>query len=36
MTPLGGMKQSGFRRDVSPHSLGMYTALNTTRITYEA
>lgn len=35
-TPFGGMKQSGFRRDLSLHSLDKYTALKTTWIKYQA
>ena len=34
-TPFGGMKQSGFGRDLSLHSLEKYTALKTTWIKYE-
>lgn len=34
MTPFGGMKQSGFGRDLSLHSLDKYTALKTTWIKY--
>lgn len=34
MTPFGGMKQSGFGRDLSLHSFKKYTALNTTWIKY--
>ncbi|QAX28860.1 aldehyde dehydrogenase [Leisingera sp. NJS204] len=33
-TPFGGMKQSGFGRDLSLHSLEKYTALKTTWIKY--
>ena len=33
-TPFGGMKQSGFGRDLSLHSLDKYTALKTTWIKY--
>ncbi|GMG85414.1 aldehyde dehydrogenase [Paralimibaculum aggregatum] len=36
MTPFGGMKQSGFGRDLSLHSLDKYTALKTTWIKYKA
>ena len=36
MTPFGGMKQSGFGRDLSLHSLQKYTALKTTWIKYKA
>jgi len=36
MTPFGGMKQSGFGRDLSLHSLEKYTALKTTWIKYRA
>ncbi|WP_299844670.1 aldehyde dehydrogenase [uncultured Roseovarius sp.] len=35
-TPFGGMKQSGFGRDLSLHSLDKYTALKTTWIKYQA
>ncbi len=35
-TPFGGMKQSGFGRDLSLHSLEKYTALKTTWIKYTA
>lgn len=35
-TPFGGMKQSGFGRDLSLHSLEKYTALKTTWIKYQA
>ncbi|MEM9581498.1 MAG: aldehyde dehydrogenase [Pseudomonadota bacterium] len=35
MTPFGGMKQSGFGRDLSLHSLDKYTALKTTWIKYQ-
>lgn len=35
-TPFGGMKQSGFGRDLSLHSLDKYTALKTTWIKYMA
>lgn len=35
MTPFGGMKQSGFGRDLSLHSLEKYTALKTTWIKYK-
>lgn len=34
-TPFGGMKQSGFGRDLSLHSLEKYTALKTTWIKYK-
>lgn len=34
-TPFGGMKQSGFGRDLSLHSLDKYTALKTTWIKYQ-
>ena len=34
MTPFGGMKQSGFGRDLSLHSLEKYSALKTTWIKY--
>lgn len=34
MTPFGGMKQSGFGRDLSLHSFDKYSALNTTWIKY--
>ena len=34
MTPFGGIKQSGFGRDLSLHSLDKYTALKTTWIKY--
>lgn len=33
-TPFGGMKQSGFGRDLSLHALDKYTALKTTWIKY--
>lgn len=36
MTPFGGLKQSGFGRDLSLHSLDKYTALKTTWIKYQA
>jgi gamma-glutamyl-gamma-aminobutyraldehyde dehydrogenase len=36
MTPFGGMKQSGFGRDLSLHSFDKYTALKTTWIKYSA
>ncbi len=36
MTPFGGMKQSGFGRDLSLHSLEKYTALKTAWIKYKA
>ncbi len=35
-TPFGGVKQSGFGRDLSLHSLEKYTALKTTWIKYKA
>ena len=35
-TPFGGMKQSGFGRDLSLHSFDKYTALKTTWIKYNA
>ena len=35
-TPFGGMKQSGFGRDLSLHSLEKYTALKTTWIKLQA
>lgn len=35
-TPFGGMKQSGFGRDLSLHSLDKYTALKTIWIKYKA
>ena len=34
MTPFGGMKQSGFGRDLSLHSFDKYTALKTVWIRY--
>jgi 4-(gamma-glutamylamino)butanal dehydrogenase len=34
-TPFGGMKQSGFGRDLSLHSLDKYTALKTVWIKYD-
>ncbi|WP_420546731.1 aldehyde dehydrogenase [Curvivirga sp.] len=34
MTPFGGMKQSGFGRDLSLHALDKFTALKTTWIKY--
>ena len=34
MTPFGGVKQSGFGRDLSLHSFDKYTALKTTWIKY--
>lgn len=34
-TPFGGMKQSGFGRDLSLHSFDKYTALKTTWIKYQ-
>lgn len=36
VTPFGGMKQSGFGRDLSLHSIDKYTALKTTWIKYKA
>ena len=36
MTPFGGMKQSGFGRDLSLHSFDKYTALKTTWIKYRS
>ncbi|MGB3148387.1 MAG: aldehyde dehydrogenase [Paracoccaceae bacterium] len=36
MTPFGGMKQSGFGRDLSLHSFDKYTALKTTWIKYQS
>ena len=36
VTPFGGMKQSGFGRDLSLHSIEKYTALKTTWIKYKA
>jgi len=33
-TPFGGVKQSGFGRDLSLHALSQYTALKTTWISY--
>ena len=33
-TPFGGMKQSGFGRDLSLHSLDKYTALKTIWVKY--
>ncbi len=33
-TPFGGVKQSGFGRDLSLHALNQYTALKTTWISY--
>ena len=36
MTPFGGMKQSGFGRDLSLHSFDKYSALKTTWIKYSA
>lgn len=36
MTPFGGMKQSGFGRDLSLHSFNKYSALKTTWIKYTA
>ncbi|WP_372800968.1 aldehyde dehydrogenase [Paracoccus seriniphilus] len=35
-TPFGGMKQSGFGRDLSLHALDKYTALKTTWIKYRS
>jgi gamma-glutamyl-gamma-aminobutyraldehyde dehydrogenase len=35
-TPFGGMKQSGFGRDLSLHSLDKYSALKTTWIKYKS
>lgn len=35
-TPFGGMKQSGFGRDLSLHSLDKYTAFKTTWIKYQS
>jgi len=35
-TPFGGMKQSGFGRDLSLHSLDKYTSLKTVWIKYDA
>lgn len=35
-TPFGGMKQSGFGRDLSLHSLDKYTALKTIWVKYRA
>ena len=34
MTPFGGMKQSGFGRDLSIHSFEKYTALKTIWVKY--
>ncbi len=34
MTPFGGIKQSGFGRDLSLHAFDKYTALKTTWIKY--
>ena len=34
MTPFGGMKQSGFGRDLSIHSFDKYTALKTMWVKY--
>lgn len=34
MTPFGGVKQSGFGRDLSMHSFDKYTALKTVWIQY--
>lgn len=36
ITPFGGMKQSGFGRDLSLHSFDKYSALKTTWIKYSA
>ena len=36
ITPVGGMKQSGFGRDLSLHSFDKYSALKTTWIKYSA
>jgi gamma-glutamyl-gamma-aminobutyraldehyde dehydrogenase len=33
-TPFGGVKQSGFGRDLSLHALNQYSALKTTWISY--
>jgi gamma-glutamyl-gamma-aminobutyraldehyde dehydrogenase len=33
-TPFGGVRQSGFGRDLSLHALDQYTALKTTWISY--
>jgi gamma-glutamyl-gamma-aminobutyraldehyde dehydrogenase len=35
-TPFGGMRQSGFGRDLSLHAIDKYTALKTTWIKYQA
>ena len=35
-TPFGGMKQSGFGRDLSLHSFDRHTTLKTTWIKYKA
>ena len=35
-SPFGGMKQSGFGRDLSLHSLEKYTALKTVWIKYRS
>jgi gamma-glutamyl-gamma-aminobutyraldehyde dehydrogenase len=34
-TPFGGVKQSGFGRDLSLHALEKYTSLKTTWISYQ-
>ena len=34
MTPFGGMKQSGFGRDLSIHSFDKYSALKTVWVKY--
>jgi gamma-glutamyl-gamma-aminobutyraldehyde dehydrogenase len=36
VTPFGGMKQSGFGRELSLHSLDKHTALKTTWIKHQA
>ena len=36
MTPFGGVKQSGYGRDLSLHALDKYTSLKTTWIKYKA
>ena len=36
MTPFGGIKQSGYGRDLSLHALDKYTSLKTTWIKYKA
>jgi len=33
-TPFGGVKKSGFGRDLSLHALNQYTSLKTTWISY--